>query len=234
VTVSPARGTVATAFGISVPLRGCRDVALSALEQLSTMHDVFRLDGGEWQPRHVLSCHQVPPDGAWVSVERVRAGQVPIAGQVLHLRVRRLVNVAKVDAVVGWYLPTLPRLEAELAARVSLPDEKLLTAALEEPLPFRVFDFCRPLYDSAYKAQEGDVSSLGAGAWHPVEEANGVRFELQRVVRLEVGAANVTPELRQSDAYCPPVVGFNITVDALEGKVLDRRPGLGCIVCAAP
>lgn len=45
---------------------------------------------------------------------------------------------------------------------------------------------------------------------------------------------HVTPELLASDAYCPPRVGWVVTLDSLKGAVVGVKAGVGCVVCLSP
>lgn len=241
VSVSRARGTVATLLGASWSAGPCpssRSAHAMVLDALGAQPDVFRLDPSEWSALGVVSCGQLEPGGTWLTVARQRAGAEPVADQALHVRARRSApgGALVIDAVVGAWLPVLPALEQAMhLARGGVASEGTLRRAVEKTaFAYTTFDRCVMTGSGVYEAKAPDVVSFDKPRWRQREDAAGVTAWLEQPGRLEVAPEHVTSALIASDAWCPPTAGFTLSFDALAGTLDAWHPGLGCVVCLAP
>jgi hypothetical protein len=166
---------------------------------------------------------------------RQRAGSSPVGDQTAVIRLRRsLGGRVSVSLVVGYYLPSAPQLEQAMASAVGVEDKVLLSAVEATSLPYTTFDRCMWTGSGKWQVAAGDEVSLDKPRWVRVQDATGTTMSQQRVATVLIADANVKPELLQSDAYCPPRVGWRVTLDSLKGEVRDLAAGVGCIVCLAP
>lgn len=240
VTTRAGVGTLATVSGARAELGACAplgSVAGPVLAFLDAHPEVFRLRSAEWLFESAPACGQLPAAGDWYRLTRAEAGAAgPTGNQTLALRLEPGRRGPVLRAVFASYLPAAPAPEAALATCQGRPDVELEAAVLSASYPFTTFFRCVQTGSGKYEPRGKDQVELGGKpAWHFFEDAGGAALWLLRPASLRVAAANVTQELLDSDAACSPSnVGFGATVDALSGQVLGTRPGLGCVVCAAP
>ncbi|MCC6337265.1 MAG: hypothetical protein IT380_25130 [Myxococcales bacterium] len=239
-TISGARGTLATLTNFSLGLGPCprgRSANARVLDALAASPDVFRLDPAEWAADGEVSCDGVEPAGTWLSLARQRAGNEPVTGQALHVLARPVPGGLEIDRVVGVWLPVAPALERAMpfARAAAVPQQTLRQTVEKTPLGYTTFKaLCWAVGHGEYKTSAPDVLSFGAARWRMHEDGVGVTMWLEQPARLEVAPENVTPTLRVSDAWCPPLAGFALSFDALSGALVSFQPGLDCVVCLAP
>ncbi|MFT3706578.1 MAG: hypothetical protein QM817_02820 [Archangium sp.] len=236
VTVSASRGTIALLSGFELQLRCTPGRAIDSviIESFAALPDVFRIDASEWAGEGTVSCAQVS-DGAYVTLTRQRAGSAVLSDQtaVVHV-VKSLGGRVSVNMVVGWYLPPAGELEKAMSNAVSVEDKSLLETIQNTSLPYTTFDRCVMTGSGKWQVASGDEVSLDKPRWAKNEDATGTTMWQQRVATIVIAPGNVKPELIQSDAYCPPRVGWRVTADSLKGQVVGSAPGLGCVVCLGP
>jgi hypothetical protein len=235
VTVSASRGTLSTLGNFELQLRCTpgRSVDQVVIEALGALPEIFRIEPSEWAGEGTLSCAQVQ-DGAWVTLTRQRAGSSPLGDQTAVVRVRKFLGRASLDFVVGHYLPTVDALEQAMAATVAVDEKVLLQTVAASALPYTTFDRCVVTGAGKWQVAGDDELALDAPRWSRREDATGTTMWQQRVATVLIASHHVVPALMQSDAYCPPRVGWRVTLDAVKGDVQGVAAGVGCVVCLAP
>ncbi len=235
-TVSNARGTPAFIYNFTVPLNCEADgqVGEAVLEALAAYPDVFRLNTEEWAGDGNLTCGQVSAS-VYVPLARQKAGANVAGDQTITVRVSKLTRtLVVVDFFVGYYLPAGLLVEAGMSAAQLVGEKQLVKAVWKTDLPYSTFNYCVPTGGDVWNVAGGDDITINEARWMRDEDATGTTMWPQRTAEVRIAPGNVKPVLLQSNAYCPPTVGWSLSLDALKGEVRDVSAGLGCIVCFAP
>lgn len=242
-TWAQSRGTLALVTGLEAEAGACppgEDVHGLAMKFAQEHSDLFQLAPEDWVPDLPLDCGQLQEGGAILGFQRTSFGGLPIRRD----RISFFVEVTKERLIVkgahGAYLPPAPPALAKEMSQCAEIDEGTQRALLlADSYPYAVLNRCNFIGEGVYRPSAKDtVEPLESAAWEWAETP-GIELWLRRRAGLVVHPGNVTPEFLSSNANCPdeqnkPVVGFSVILDVARGEVLDRMPGIGCVVCLAP
>ncbi len=234
-TWSSRRGTPTVVTGLDLVVACEGDVGNAVGEHLAQHPALYRFRPAEWRT-DALACTAVT-QATYVRFERASFGGVPIAKDVLNVRVEPAnAGAIRILAMAGAYLrPAPPLLASALAGCQKTAAADAVAVARATTFDYVRFDACLPVGKGTYVPQpKDDVRATGASAMWTWDESPEVVLRAERSAEVRVAPSHWTPELLASDAYCPlqATVGFALTVDAVSGRVTRQRAGLGCIVCA--
>ncbi len=239
---SATRNTPATIFSASFtfecePGKDAREQWFAYVAQHPAL---FRIDPSEWHASPV-PCEAVSTSGSWLNAGRATFAGQPVRADVFAWYWRAVPKGVRVEAVAGTWVPVAQYNDVVALGRCADLD----VAGAEKTtrntkLTYRTFNYCAPTGDYTYGAAKADVFSTAAGAvleWS--EDSGKVLVQKTHGAKLVLDPSSWTPELISSDANCPlpggtPNIGFELVFDAVTGRLLQQKPGVGCIVCLTP
>jgi hypothetical protein len=153
-------------------------------------------------------------------------GGLPLYGPVEDA----IVHVDQTNTVVYLHGDFLPAGATVAASCESASDVGASTPG--RPLGYEKFTACAPSGSGTYTIAAGDEIDVGDEGYF-LDENN--QLHRVRAVEVYLAAANVTPEIENSDAYCcagsslDHCVGARLIIDDLTGALLAQQPH--CITC---
>ncbi|MFN8392994.1 MAG: hypothetical protein U0136_22055 [Bdellovibrionota bacterium] len=203
----------------------------------------------EWNSTN-LTCGTIPENGFEVlRLDRFKMGRHLQATDYMLIYLTRRNGKVFLSSIDASYLPMLTsQLDADLAACPDLSMGQAQTSIVRHEFVYSLYNLCIYISDGRYVPNSYDMvrfdsERLGICGdtywkWSESFDRTGVVFQkVQRGV-LEIGRANVDQKLLRSDLNCPVtgsttarIFGYELEWDALEGVIVNAKPGIGCIVC---
>jgi hypothetical protein len=227
-------GTTSEPGGETIHLRGFRipvgaaDPAPDAMAWLAGLPD-FPVPAAELE---VAEHKQVLDDAATLVIARAAVGATParLWRPLASLQLsKRADGTWEVRALAMWASTALlaeaeARALADCSPSVPPPVAPILATTFEG----LTMHACAIVGDYAYQPGPADAIAHAEDLDWIV---SGDTWRVRRAATLTIAEEHYWPDIGGADCYCHDVAGFELSLDASSGEVLDYRPGLNCVVC---